>query len=215
MSPPAGRREQRKTETRQAISDVATRLIIERGFEAVSMAEIADAAGVSRKTVFNYFASKEHLVFDRDEEARQLLREGMHAHAGLTPLAAFNTLLRELLHSGHPLLRIHPGAAAFWATVADSPVLADHGRRLQAQLTDDLALLMATAAGRAPDDAEARLGAGMLMGLVVAAYQRGLQALAGNEEPREAMLQMIVRGTTGVLVALAGTPYTAPALPPG
>ncbi len=99
--------------------------------------------------------------------------------------------------------------------MADSPVLADHGRRLQAQLTDDLALLMATAAGRAPDDAEARLGAGMLMGLVVAAYQRGLQALAGNEEPREAMLQLIVRGTTGVLVALAGTPYTAPALPPG
>ena len=215
MSPPAGRREQRKSETRQAISDVATCLIIERGFEAVSMAEIAEAAGVSRKTVFNYFASKEDLVFDRDEEARQLLREGMAARAGLTPLAAFNALLRELLHSDHPLLRIHPGAAAFWATVAASPVLADHGRRLQAQLTDDLARLMAAAAGRAQDDAEARLGAGMLMGVVVAAYQRGLHCLAAGQDPREAVLQLIVRGTTGVLVALAGTPYTDPGLQHG
>ena len=51
MIPPRGRREQRKTETRQTISDVATELIIRRGFEAVSMSEIANAAGVSRKTV--------------------------------------------------------------------------------------------------------------------------------------------------------------------
>ena len=82
MTPPQGRREQRKAQTRQA-SDVATALIIRRGFEAVSMSEIAEAAGVSRKTVFNYFASKEDLVFDRDEEARALLREGMTARRGM------------------------------------------------------------------------------------------------------------------------------------
>jgi AcrR family transcriptional regulator len=83
MIPPRGRREQRKTETRQTISDVATELIIRRGFEAVSMSEIAECGGVSRKTVFNYFASKEDLVFDRDEEARTLLREGMAARRGM------------------------------------------------------------------------------------------------------------------------------------
>ncbi|HEL4296102.1 MULTISPECIES: TetR/AcrR family transcriptional regulator [Stenotrophomonas] len=214
MTPPPGRREQRKAETRQAISDVATELIIRRGFEAVSMSEIAEAAGVSRKTVFNYFASKEDLVFDRDEEARALLRDGMLARNDMAPLGAFQSLVRQLLDSGHPLLRINAGAAAFWATVADSPVLVAHARRLQAQLTNDLAQLMADAAGRPVDDAEARLGAGMLMASMVAAYEKGLASQRHGEDPREAMLQLIVRGATGVLVALAGTPYTDPALRP-
>ncbi|WP_447900757.1 TetR/AcrR family transcriptional regulator [Stenotrophomonas sepilia] len=210
MTPHQGRREQRKAQTRQAISDVATALIIRRGFEAVSMSEIAKAAGVSRKTVFNHFASKEDLVFDRDDEARALLREGMAARRGMTPLAAFQSLVRELLDSGHPLLRINSGAATFWATVADSPVLVAHARRLQAQLTDDLALLMASAVGRPADDAEARLGAAMLLASMVAAYQGSLASQQEGEDPRQAMLQLIVRGGTGVLVALAGTPYTDP-----
>lgn len=214
MTPPPGRREQRKAETRQAISDVAIELIIRRGFEAVSMSEIAEAAGVSRKTVFNYFASKEDLVFDRDEEARALLRDGMLARNDMAPLGAFQSLVRQLLDSGHPLLRINAGAAAFWATVADSPVLVAHARRLQAQLTNDLAQLMADAAGRPVDDAEARLGAAMLMASMAAAYEKGLASQRHGEDPRGAMLQLIVRGATGVLVALAGTPYTDPALRP-
>lgn len=214
MPPPPGRREQRKAETRQAISDVATRLIIERGFEAVSMSEIADAAGVSRKTVFNYFASKEQLVFDRDEEARQLLREGMAARTSMTPLAAFQALVRELLDTGHPLLRINAGAASFWKTVAQSAVLVAHARQLQALLTDDLAQLMAESAGRPVGDADARLGATMLMASMVAAYEQGLRALSFGGDPRQAMVPLIVRGATGVLVALAGTPYTDPSARP-
>ncbi len=211
MPPPPGRREQRKAETRQAISDVATRLIIERGFEAVSMSEIADAAGVSRKTVFNYFASKEQLVFDRDEEARQLLREGMAARTSMTPLAAFQGLVRELLDTGHPLLRINAGAASFWKTVAQSAVLVAHARQLQALLTDDLAQLMAESAGRPVGDADARLGATMLMASMVAAYEQGLRALSFGGDPRQVMVPLIVRGATGTLVALASTPYTDPA----
>jgi len=214
MPPPPGRREQRKAETRQTISDVATRLIIERGFEAVSMSEIADAAGVSRKTVFNYFASKEQLVFDRDEEARQLLREGMAARTSMTPLAAFQGLVRELLDTGHPLLRISAGAASFWKTVAQSPVLVAHARQLQALLTDDLAQLMAESAGRPVGDADARLGATMLMASMVAAYEQGLRALSFGGDPRQAMVPLIVRGATGTLVALAGTPYTDPSARP-
>jgi AcrR family transcriptional regulator len=214
MPPPPGRREQRKAETRQTISDVATRLIIERGFEAVSMSEIADAAGVSRKTVFNYFASKEQLVFDRDEEARQLLREGMAARTSMTPLAAFQGLVRELLDTGHPLLRINAGAASFWKTVAQSAVLVAHARQLQALLTDDLAQLMAESAGRPVGDADARLGATMLMASMVAAYEQGLRALSFGGDPRQAMVPLIVRGATGTLVALAGTPYTDPSARP-
>src|SRR3954469_24816594 len=63
--PVQGLREANKARTRLAISDVATRMFIERGFENVTVAEIAAAAQVSVKTVFNYFATKEDLFFDR------------------------------------------------------------------------------------------------------------------------------------------------------
>lgn len=60
-----GLRERKKRQTRQYISDVATGLFIERGFDTVTVAEIADAANVSVNTVYNYFPAKEDLFFDR------------------------------------------------------------------------------------------------------------------------------------------------------
>jgi AcrR family transcriptional regulator len=58
------RRERKKRQTRQAISDVATRLFLERGFDAVTVAEVARAADVAVQTVFNHFPAKEDLFFD-------------------------------------------------------------------------------------------------------------------------------------------------------
>ena len=65
----SGLRERRKQETRQAISDIATLMFVDRGFDEVTIAAIADAAGVSKMTVTNHFPRKEDLVFDRVEEA--------------------------------------------------------------------------------------------------------------------------------------------------
>jgi AcrR family transcriptional regulator len=61
-------RELKKRETRQAISDVATRLFIEHGFEEVTIAQVAAAAKVAKMTVTNHFPRKEDLVFDVHDE---------------------------------------------------------------------------------------------------------------------------------------------------
>jgi AcrR family transcriptional regulator len=61
-----GRRERKKLQTRQLISDVATGLFMERGFDHVTVAEVAKAADVAVQTVFNHFPTKEDLFFDED-----------------------------------------------------------------------------------------------------------------------------------------------------
>ncbi len=63
-----GLRERKKARTRLQISDIATKLFLDRGFDDVTVAEVAKAANVSVKTVFNYFGAKEDLLFDREPE---------------------------------------------------------------------------------------------------------------------------------------------------
>src|SRR5262245_12374023 len=76
-----GLRERRKQETRQAISDIATRLFAARGFDEVTIAQVADAAGVAKMTVTNYFPRKEDLVFDRAGAVIRHLAEVIAARA--------------------------------------------------------------------------------------------------------------------------------------
>ena len=62
-----GLRERRKQETRRLVSDIATHLFVARGFDEVTISQVAEAAGVAKMTVTNYFPRKEDLVFDRAE----------------------------------------------------------------------------------------------------------------------------------------------------
>jgi AcrR family transcriptional regulator len=68
-----GLRERKKRETREAIGRTAMKLFVQRGFDAVTVADVADAAGVSEKTVFNYFPAKEDLVLHRGAERLEAL----------------------------------------------------------------------------------------------------------------------------------------------
>src|SRR5215467_4718126 len=67
MASQLGLRERKKRQMRQVIADTAEALFAERGFEHVTIAEIAQAAEVDKKTVFNYFPAKEDLYFDQDQ----------------------------------------------------------------------------------------------------------------------------------------------------
>src|SRR3954471_21906555 len=103
---PLGLRERKKQQTRLAISAVATRLFIERGFEAVTVAEVAAAAGVSVNTVFNYFATKEELFFDRGPEVTEAPSEVVRARRrGESAVAALRRSFRKIVKGKTTLLQ--------------------------------------------------------------------------------------------------------------
>ena len=207
MSKPEGLRSQKKAETRQAISNIATRLFVERGFENVSVDEVAREAGVARKTVFNYFLRKEELFFDREEEVRSLVRAAVADRGEQSPVHAFEALMRTLVKTGHPVFLMSARPIQFWRTVADSPALTTYARELQVTLANDLAQMLSDAVERPPTDPGARLAAGMLMSTLVVAYGDALRAFREQGDPVEAFASVMERGFLGVDAALADTPY--------
>ena len=89
-------RERKKERTRQAIADAAARLFAERGYEQVSVGEVADAAEVSEQTVYNYFQTKEQLVTDRDQLVQDELSRMIRTRApGTTPAAAIREFVLD------------------------------------------------------------------------------------------------------------------------
>jgi AcrR family transcriptional regulator len=207
MSNPPGHRDSKRAATRQAISDVATRLFVERGFENVSVDEIAREAAVARKTVFNYFARKEDLVFDREEESRELVRQAIAARGKQPPVCAFQALMRGLLQDQHLLLRINKRPVQFWRTVAASRALSIRARELQGEFVDDLAGMLSDAVGKPQTDPDARLAAAMLMDTLVVAYSEALRLFRTKRSHAEAFASVMERGFAGVNAALDGTPY--------
>lgn len=207
MSTAQGLRDRKKAQTRQAISNIATRLFIEHGFENVSVAEIAREAAVARKTVFNYFPRKEDLVFDREEEGLALVEEALASRGGRSPLKAFQALVRHLLDTDHPLFRIDARPVEFWKAVGRSPALKARACELQVSLADDLAALLAATVGGTPTDPDARLAAAMLMTTLVVAYEDALHAFGEQRDPRSAFATALEKGFKGVDAALAGSAY--------
>jgi AcrR family transcriptional regulator len=78
MATATGLRERKKQQTRDQIARVAMKLFLKRGFDAVTVAEVAKAANVSEKTVFNYFPAKEDLVFPNGEARWAALLDRIH-----------------------------------------------------------------------------------------------------------------------------------------
>jgi AcrR family transcriptional regulator len=85
----SGLRERKKRETRERLGDVSARLFAEHGYDEVSIADVARAAGVSEQTVYNYFPTKPDLVFDRADEVLEKIRSAVSGRApGQSPADA-------------------------------------------------------------------------------------------------------------------------------
>lgn len=138
-----GRRERKKAEIRARISDVATGLFLERGFDEVSVSEVAEAADVARPTVFAHFARKEDLLFDRYPEAESLVVAAINDRpAGTSAVAALSELLVALSDQGHPLSAIRSRFRRFWEVVAESRALQARARELLQHIEEAIAAAM-------------------------------------------------------------------------
>ena len=156
-----GLREAKKQATRQQISDEATRLFLEQGFERTTIAEIAAAAGVAAKTVTNYFPYKEYLAFDQQEEFVGSLAAAVASRSsGESPLAALRRAFDAAIQGQDPVLGF--SGAGFARMVTESPTLTAQLRRLHDQRELALAEALAETGDGDRAEIEVRAAAAML-----------------------------------------------------
>jgi AcrR family transcriptional regulator len=181
VSDELGLRERKKRQTRKSISDVATGLFIQRGFDHVTVTEVAE---VSTKTVFNYFPRKEDLFFDRFPEAVELITAAIRERPeGEEPLAALRRMFLELLEHGHPLAGVGDGYQVFWQVVLDSPPLQARAREFVQELENLLGALFAEAGGADPHDPWPQLTAALALAAYRTAYVSSVRRILAGEAP--------------------------------
>jgi AcrR family transcriptional regulator len=165
-----GMREQKKEQTRRRISDVATRLFLERGYDAVTTAEVAEAAEVSPATLFNYFPAKEALVFDEDGALGDALVSAITARpAGTGVLDA----LRQAILDGPYLRFAHDSAyRPFFDLIHSTPALSSYARAMATRYERAIADAM----GDMASEAEAQAAAHYVVEALFAA-QRSAQPI--------------------------------------
>lgn len=176
-----GLRERKKREARQRISDVATRLFAQRGFEAVTVAEIAEVAGVAKATVTNYFPRKEDLLLDQQAEAEQLLVGAIRTRPpGQSVVEAVRALMHRLLAQQHPLSAVAPAMAWFGHLIAESPALLSRAREQREYLESAVARRLTEETG---DPVRADLVARLLLATATTTVVTPVRRLIAGEPP--------------------------------
>ncbi|MEU0945494.1 TetR family transcriptional regulator [Streptomyces canus] len=166
-----GLRQQKKRRLRQRLTDTATEMFLERGFDAVRVSEIAQACGVSEKTVFNYFPTKESLILDRGETTLAALRAGL-ADTDHSAVEAVLRILSDELRAMTSWIAAQddPHQAAsmikrFGALTRSTPSLRAYHRDMTDRLAAAAADALARRAHKSPDDPEPQIAATALLGL--------------------------------------------------
>jgi AcrR family transcriptional regulator len=200
-APPAvaeGLRERKKRQMRQLISDTATLMFLERGFESVRVAEVAAACQVSEKTVYNYFPTKESLVLDREEGMAEGIRRVLGpGGAAISPIDAALVLITDETRrlyddpdrGDEPLDLgiIH----RFYEMFEQNPSLRAARGDMMERLVEVAAQAMASRAGVDPNDPEPQIAADALMGLWRVMFRATRRYSDGTRPPAEVRDQVL------------------------
>lgn len=179
---PEGLRERKKRATREAIAATARRLFAQRGYDAVTVAEIAVAADVSEKTVFNHFAAKEDLVFAGGEERLAELQRAVAERApGTSVLDVFRAsseAMLDVVAAGE-----REDNLVVPRIVRGSPALQERLAAGWAREADALAAAVAEATGADADDLVPAVVARTLAWTLIAIFRAALDGLLAGEDP--------------------------------
>jgi AcrR family transcriptional regulator len=174
-----GLRERKKRATRDALARAGLELFVERGYDETTLAEIAEAAGVSTRTIFAYFPSKEHILFSTMQALRDALAQALDERsAGTDALAA----LREfIVSSEHEKTELD---LKLGQVIAADPTLASHKRARIAEFQEVLAAAIADDLGVGGDDLRPQVAAASLTAAfeVLERQDRGHAAVPTKDE---------------------------------
>ena len=205
------RRTRKRLATRQSISDAATRLFIERGFDRVTVDDIAEAADVGRMTVFNHFPRKEDMFFDLDMAGREDILAALGERPSeVSPIEALRLFAHQAFETRKPYLRFFPESHHFFAAISNSEALKSRARAIRDELAQLLAQALSDAAGRDADDPDAHLAANLLVATWGVAFMEAHRTFERHQDSAAAkatFLAIVEKGTTGLRAMLAGTPY--------
>ena len=208
---PSDRQSRKRLATRQGISNAATRLFVERGFDQVTVDEIAAAADVGRMTVFNHFPRKEDLFFDRDAEGREMLREALRQRdPHVAPIETLRLLAHRLVAEQNPIVRFFAGSQTFIEAIEGSETLKARARAIRDELAHVVTVALSECVGREPADPDAQLAAELLLATWTVAFiqaHRTFRLRRDAEAAKAVFLAIVDRGSVGLKAAMAGTPY--------
>ncbi|WP_407571471.1 TetR/AcrR family transcriptional regulator [Deinococcus altitudinis] len=211
MPTPPDRRSRKRLATREAISDAATRLFAERGFDQVTVEEIATAADVGRKTVFNHFPRKEDMFFDRIEEFGEILQGALQQRdSRFSSVEALRQLAHRLVAEDSYYVNFSAVSHSWIETMVGSETLQARARAIRDETAQMIAEALAEAAGQTTTDPSAVLAAGLLMATWTVAFvqaRRTFQQQGDAVQAQAVFLAIIDQGTVGIDAAMQGTPY--------
>ncbi|MFG2574738.1 TetR family transcriptional regulator [Streptomyces sp. NPDC048481] len=205
-----GLRERKRQRMCRAVSEVAVRLFLERGFDAVSVAEIAAAADISKPTLFRYFPAKEDLVLhqiaDHEQESARVVVAGRAE--GVAPLAALRRHFVDGLAAEDPVtgLNDHPQVRAFYDLLYGTPSLV---ARLYGYLARSEAALAEALADDLPTALEARLASGQIVAVRRILAEENWRRVAAGERPADVRADAVAAAERAFDVLGAGLPGLA------
>jgi AcrR family transcriptional regulator len=202
-STPLGLRDQRKLDTRARISAAAMRLFAARGFDEVRTAEVAEAAGVTEKTVFNHFPTKEDLVYSNEGSFEQALVGAIQARGPeVSIVKAAEAFFLDLYgrFPAEPAMRKR--AAVMASLIEKSPALRDREQAILRGCVDCLAKVIGDETSANDRDLRPFVAADAIIAVhraAIAGYRRGLS----SGEPAKTLGSRMQRATSAAFTLLA------------
>ncbi|MDE1991531.1 MAG: TetR family transcriptional regulator [Rhizobiaceae bacterium] len=181
-----GRRERKRRQTRERIEAAALALFLERGFDRTTIEDITEAADVSKRSFFDYFPSKEEVVFAWQDNFSNELADAIAARPKDEPIVE---VIEGALTSALLTASADPQRLAIGALIRDTPALCARDQLKYAKLEQKLTEVLYARSGGGEDE---RFRLRLLSAIVVSAMRIGGERW--NEGPRDVPLQDFARG---------------------